>query len=326
MRVRTLSLVVVALLLAACSSSGSGTSGSRSGGQVQFIVDTTPGGAYDAVARQLAKVLPDYYLDGASVIVQNIPGASGATGIDHMKRSKPDGRTFGILGSGTWTALEQQNPLGWDVKTLKVLGAIDAPPYVVYLSAKSKLKSWQDVLNSKTTVKIGVGGQTDSIIAIAAELDKHKTPYKIARYPGSSQAELATVSGDVDIFSGAASGVTLERVRDGSYKPAFVLDNQRFSELPDTPSAQELGMPAEYKTLHIQRILAAPPGTPDDVVAQLSEALRKAAADKRSQDFAKKAEIPMQFLSPEQVEQTNQARTTLFQQYSALATKYYFGG
>src|SRR3546814_885387 len=61
---------------------------------ITFIVPYSAGGSSDTRSRQLAQKLSESL--GATVVVENRPGASGNIGTSQIARAKPDGYTIGL--------------------------------------------------------------------------------------------------------------------------------------------------------------------------------------------------------------------------------------
>ena len=66
-----------------------------SGKTVRFVVGFGPGGGYDSDARMLAPYLSKTL--GATVIVENRPGAGGLVALNGLYISPPDGLTMMIV-------------------------------------------------------------------------------------------------------------------------------------------------------------------------------------------------------------------------------------
>src|SRR4029453_11358040 len=63
------------------------------GRMLRILVGFPPGGGTDAIARILADALKDE-LGGATVIVENKPGAGGQLAAQALKAAAPDGNTY----------------------------------------------------------------------------------------------------------------------------------------------------------------------------------------------------------------------------------------
>jgi tripartite-type tricarboxylate transporter receptor subunit TctC len=76
------------------------------GKTLQLIVVFGPGGVTDISARLVARYWGKYIPGNPSVIVQNMPGASGVVGANHLYNlAKRDGLTIAAMGRGNY--LEQ---------------------------------------------------------------------------------------------------------------------------------------------------------------------------------------------------------------------------
>ncbi len=77
---------------------------------IRIIVPFTPGTGMDTIARAVAPRLSERL--GQSVVVQNIPGASGNIGADNVAKANPDGHTL-LMGANTMlmaTQLAKNSP------------------------------------------------------------------------------------------------------------------------------------------------------------------------------------------------------------------------
>src|ERR1700733_13707986 len=98
--------LAVALALAAVMPAARAQDAERAyfgGKTVRLIVGYGPGGGYDAYARMIAPYLTHDL--GASVVVENQPGAGGLTALNNLYVASPDGLQIMIVnGSGAGLA------------------------------------------------------------------------------------------------------------------------------------------------------------------------------------------------------------------------------
>ena len=66
---------------------------------IKYIVPFAPGGPTDTFSRALTGRLAEQM--GQPVVVENIPGAGAAIGMDRVAKSAPDGYTIGLATTGT---------------------------------------------------------------------------------------------------------------------------------------------------------------------------------------------------------------------------------
>ena len=70
------------------------------GARVRWIVGWSPGGGFDTYSR-LAEPFIEKAL-GAQIVIDNVRGAGGRVGALMLSRSRPDGRTLGILNGSAF--------------------------------------------------------------------------------------------------------------------------------------------------------------------------------------------------------------------------------
>ena len=282
----------------------------------------TPGNAYDLILRQIANVIPDYL--GVRMMVQNVPGGGGLVGIDKLVRSKPDGYTFGIARMPTFVALSIRKPLKVDASEIPIPVAILVPPYFMQASKKSPYSSFSQVIESKEKIRISVTGGNMPNVAILALFKEKGIPYVVARAKGTAEAEMPIRSGDADIYFAAGTSVGLRTVTSGDSTPILVFDDKRDPRFPDTPCLQEVGLPKELKKLRAMRLFVFPPGVPEERLEVMGDALTKAIQDPKTQEWSKKADIPMETADRATLASTLKSITDYLNQYPDILKAYFF--
>src|SRR5947209_7647434 len=117
-----------------------------SGKTVRMVVGYGPGGGYDAYARMIAPHLSKVL--GASVVVENQPGAGGLVALSRIATATPDGLTMMIV-NGTGAALSQlteQVGVRFDLGQLGYLGTVSASPWMWLVGPNSPIKTPQDAM------------------------------------------------------------------------------------------------------------------------------------------------------------------------------------
>ena len=97
-------LLVPVLLSAICGTSSAQVSSSTSNTPIKIIVPFTPGTGMDTIARTIQPRLAER--TGQTVLVQNMPGASGNIGADFVAKSAADGTTL-LMGANTMLIASQ---------------------------------------------------------------------------------------------------------------------------------------------------------------------------------------------------------------------------
>jgi len=72
--------------------------------EIRLVVPWNVGGSNDTSARQLSKILAS---DGITLVVENVPGATGTIGMTRVANANPDGYTIGMGTSSTLAMIAQ---------------------------------------------------------------------------------------------------------------------------------------------------------------------------------------------------------------------------
>jgi tripartite-type tricarboxylate transporter receptor subunit TctC len=278
-------------------------------------------GAYDLIARQLARVLPDYL--GQKVTVQVVEGAQGFNAMDVLHGSSPDGHTISLLGVATYVGLTTKSLYSWNVRDIPVIMALDAPPYGIFGSPKSPFQSYKDIVNTKTPVRIALAGATFIVVPLIVDFDKKAIPYKFARFKGVEDAKLAVLAGNADLTSGALTGINTKQIKTGDITLLWIYSTKRVAEFPNVPTHFELGMPKEWSDYALTRLIQVPPGTPGHIQQALREGLTKAFKDKRTIEWSEKADTPVDLLPEAEFKQRIDFLTKAFKENEKIVEAYY---
>ena len=245
---------------------------------ISIVVTYPPGGGADTMARLLAPKLGEA-LGGASVIVENKPGASGQIGASAVAKSAADGYTlmFDASSFAVNPALYPKLPYDTD-KAFKTIGVTALFPNVVLVNAQFPAKSVKELITaasaSKDAVAFASSGNgsaqhlAGALFESAAKVQMAHIPYK-----GGGPALNDVVGGQVPVFFGNLAS-TLQHIQSGKLRALAVTGSKRSAILPDVPTLAETGVAGAE--VYEWNVLVAPAGTPNDVVAKLSAALQKA--------------------------------------------------
>lgn len=271
---------------------------------IKILVPFTAGGSSDMVARAIGAKLPDS-LPGATIVVENRPGANGSIAAELLAKSPADGYTLLVGSIGTFAinvALNPKltyNPLrDFDLVTVAVRNPnilIATPKFPA--NTLAELVAYMKKNPGKTSMVSSGTGSSDHL---SAELLWQRTgttgihvPYK-----GGSAAMTDLIGGAVDASFqnlGAASG----HVKGGRLKALAVTSDKRSPVFPDVPTMAEAGV-SGFEVYSWQAV-AAPRGLPKDVHAKINAAVVAAlqAADTKArfdaQGFDVVANTPEQF-------------------------------
>jgi tripartite-type tricarboxylate transporter receptor subunit TctC len=116
--------------------------------------------------------------------------------------------------------------------------------------------------------------------------------------PGSAPATAALLGGHVDATSSSMASIT-PHLKAGSLRALTVFQTERLKDFPDVPSISELGYTGRFFSF---QGLAAPKGTPDEVIRTVSGAVKKITEDHKDyvEGRLEPISLKMAYLDPEE--------------------------
>jgi tripartite-type tricarboxylate transporter receptor subunit TctC len=279
-------LVAIGAAIAAAPASAQSVADFYHGKQLTFMVGSSPGGGYDAIARLVARHLVTHMPGNPSVVVQNTPGGGSLTMSNRIYRVLPqDGTVVGLVQRGVLLAqLTKQPNVQFDIGKLNWIGSVSPETSLVVAWHTAPIKTVQDLLAKPLIV--GGTGATSDLEASARLLNATiGTKFKIVSgYPGQADVLLAMERGEIQ---GTADWAWSEiKTRHADYladkKINILLQNglRKAPDLPDVPLAMDFikddtdRKVAEiyFSVKEVARPILAGPGVP----AERLEALRTA--------------------------------------------------
>jgi tripartite-type tricarboxylate transporter receptor subunit TctC len=245
------------------------------------IVPFAAGGPTDIIARIVGENMSKTL--GQQLVIENVAGAGGTTGITRGAQSKPDGYTIMMGHMGTHGAAPALYPqLKYDpTKDFEPIGLAAGTPIVIVAKKDFPAKDFKEFLaylkahqSELNEAHAGVG----SVSFTTCTFFNSKIGVKSTRvaYRGTGPALNDLVSGQVDYMCDQIVNV-VEQIKGGTIKAYAIASPARSPALPNVPTTKEAGMP-DFD-VSAWNALFAPKGTPKDVVAKLNAALVKALDD-----------------------------------------------
>ena len=253
---------------------------------VRLVVSWAPGGAVDVIARKVAQKLSDQ--TKGTFLVENKPGATGTIGTQQVIRSAPDG--YSLLAMDNTFALLPFvfKKLPWEQEMpLIPIALVASQPVVILVKGDAPYKDLAGLIaHAKTnpdTVTYGTGGP-GSAPHFSAEAFQQATGVKLMHVPykGAGDAMTGLISGQIDMvllsIPSAVSQLKSNRVR-----ALATSGNKRLASFPDIPTFTEAGLPGFGITNWVG--IAAPLGTPKEIVSRLNTEIRKALESPDMREF-----------------------------------------
>ena len=248
---------------------------------VTGVVPMAAGGSSDLMARAIEKFWTKY--SPQPLVIVNKPGGGGVVGTEGVVRSRPDGYTLYIgYGSGHDVVMPSLQKMPYDpLKDLIPVARVSIHSVVIVTGAKSPFNSIKDVVEySKkegkpvtTAVSVKAGAVDLALTAFgkAAGVNIVTVPFS-----GGAEATTALAGGHLMIGGGHPSEI-IPHIKAGRFKALAVVLPQRDPTLPDVPTLKEQGI--NVATWGSIKGLAAPAGTPKEVIKYIEGNIRKICSD-----------------------------------------------
>jgi tripartite-type tricarboxylate transporter receptor subunit TctC len=251
---------------------------------ITVIVPFAAGGPTDVIARIVGESMSKTL--GQQLVIENIAGAGGTTGITRGKEAANDGYTIMMGHMGThgaapalypnirYNPVTDFEPIGMAAGTPIVIVARKDFPAANLKEFAAKLKEGQDKLNEANAGVGSVSHTTCTLLHVQLGTKPTRVPYT-----GTGPVLNDLVGGKVDYACDQIVNLVTQ-IQAGAIRAYAIATPTRSPALPDVPTTKEAGMP-EYE-VSAWNALFAPKGTPAPIVAKLNDALSKALDDANS--------------------------------------------
>nr|WP_321511374.1 tripartite tricarboxylate transporter substrate binding protein [uncultured Celeribacter sp.] len=253
---------------------------------IHITVVWPAGGGHDLVARLIGHELST--IMDTAVVVDNVTGAGGSTGMRHIVDAKPDGYTIGVMGLHA-VSQSYMNTNAPQLDGLDPLVYISDEPGALEISASTGIDTLEGYVEAMKKDPMALMNGNDpqggnsfifaEVIPAALGVEMMKLPY-----PGHAPTVTALLTEEVQTATLPIPPV-LEHALAGTVNVLGVASESRHPKLPDVPTFKEQGYDIVVNDFVM---MVAPKGVPADVRSKLEEGLLaavnsdsfKAAADK----------------------------------------------
>ncbi len=246
--------------------------------QITLVHGFGAGGNADVVARLVAQQLQEGLRQ--TVIVDIKSGAGGMLASGAVAKSPADGYTLVMLTGAHTVSAAMRRTLPYDpVKDFAFVSTVTTFPFVVAVRAEHPAKTLADLIAQAKAdpgklnfSSVGVGSTqhlVGELLASTAGVQLTHIPYR-----GGGAPIQAVIGGDVDLLVDTPT-VALPHVQSGRLRALGVTSAQPWPTLPGVPPVAQTLAGFEVRSW---LGLAAPAGTPPQVVQRLNEELARALA------------------------------------------------
>src|ERR1700681_1423071 len=247
---------------------------------VTIVVPFAAGGPGDAMARVIGDRMRVSL--GQQVIIENVAGAGGSTGVGRVVRAPPDGYTVSIGHWSTHVVNGAIYDLSYDLlKDLEPVAQLPSNPQWVVAkksvpaSNLKELIAWLKANESRVSAGTAGPGSASHVAGVYFQ-QITGTHFPFVPYRGTGPALNDLIAGQIDLIVDQTSN-SIAQVKGGAIKAYAVTAKERLPAAPDIPTVDEAGAPGLY--ISVWYGLWVPKGTPRDVIAKLNAAAVDAMAD-----------------------------------------------
>ncbi|PIC56418.1 hypothetical protein CSV80_14290 [Sporosarcina sp. P12(2017)] len=303
-RFTVLFLALALVILTACTKEAGNESASKGGSDfpkrpINLMIPYGPGGSADVQARLIAQSLQDQL--GETVNVVSKPGAAGATGMNSLKGSKPDGYTIILTAVGPSTLTPNANEVGYNVsEDFYPISQISEAPYGIAVNSDSGINSLDDLLEfakekpgNATYGTTGAGLHqhvvTSDFLNQLPDVEMEHVPFD-----GGAEAVSALLGNHITAAVNTISEI-IPHAENNALKILAVTTDERLESLPDVPTFKELG----YELIGQGAWFGfmAPKDTPKEIVDTLDGAIKNALEEDKVKEQFENAGLPIKYLN-----------------------------
>jgi len=246
---------------------------------VKIVMGFGAGGLGDIAGRAIGQVMSKSI--GQPVVIENMPGAGGATAALSVARAAPDGHAMLWVSSqnAIATSMFKSLPYDWS-RDFTPIGPMATFDFVLFVHKDSPLKTVQDVIAAAKkdpdkfnfgSIAVGTAQNLSTLkFASMAGLNVPTVPFRT-----TGEVMTGLISGSVQAAFETIPGA-IGQINSGVMRAIAVSSTKRNPFLPDVPTIAESGVP-NYLT-YSWNGMVLPAKTPQAVVMRVNKELNSAIA------------------------------------------------
>jgi tripartite-type tricarboxylate transporter receptor subunit TctC len=246
-------------------------------GPIKVIVGLPPGGAADIVARTIGTEMEKGLKQ--QVITENKPGGQFVISMQALQAAPADGHTL-LYIYNAYSAVHASQRLFDMEKQVIPVTEVAQTPIVIFVRGASPHKSTGDLIDwakanpgKLNFASLGVGTFEHLLWMRIEAAGGFKG--NAVQFRGGPDSIQALIAGDIDCMVGPGLFAKMYAAKQ-EVRPLAVLGATRWPDLPDIPTAAEVGLKVPPVTYYGGYVVKA--GTPPEIVQRLFREISTAAA------------------------------------------------
>ena len=262
---------------------------------ITFVVPWGAGGRTDIVGRMVSNVMGSILNQPIAVV--NRTGGRGAVGTKFVLDAPKDGYTVLVTTPGNQILGPVHRDVGFVPSDFRGIGRVAVGSVILASNTKQPFTDAKSMITyaKSNPGKVTYSGVKNVLPWLAAEALAGKAGLQFKHVPAKGDADAVPMAlgGHVNLVSASSLNSIASHVSAGTLKPLIVFADQRIKELPDTPTASELGYAV---TASPWTGIAVAKGVPEDRIQVLRDALKKAVETKSIKNFAKASKTTLSYI------------------------------
>jgi tripartite-type tricarboxylate transporter receptor subunit TctC len=237
-----------------------------------------PAGGPADVSIRAANVVLERQL-GRPIVTENVSGANGSIAVTAVLKAPADGYTLlGTTGSDFMTAPVTLASARYEPEKFKLIGIVGESDFVLLSSKVHPFKTIDELIDyalkpgSKELVMAHWGAGSSPQVVGTDFQKRTGTKFLEVPYKGVAPVIADLLGQHIDLAFVPMGGGTLDLIQTGQVNAIAMASAQRNPALPTVPTMGESARVGRFE-YSLWSAVFAPPGTPDDVVVRLNDAL-----------------------------------------------------
>lgn len=296
----TLVLLLVVTLFAGCSSS----SAEYPTKDIQFYISGDAGGGADSICRKITQIIEDNN-ENISFYMVNKAGVADSVASSLTMDADPDGYTIcGIPYGAVISAVYQEVVENFSMDRLTPIAFVTEEANAFVVSKDAPYATWDEMIayakDHPGEIKLGDIGVGTHVYIIVTKIEQEfGISFNKISYSSSAPQREALLSGEVDIIV-SSLGDFAPVLDSGDGIGICEFSTARNAAYPDVPTCLELGMSEDFLSGSFMYV-AAPAGTPEDVIDTLEAAFEEAVLSDEFSEWTTSIGVTPVFKTSEEI-------------------------